>query len=222
MTVIRTIETSRESGFTLLELLVSIVILSLIVTISYSALMVGSRSWQGTANTIKENSTTRFAVEFIRKKIEQLYPIYWQDGVKRVLAFQGEEDGLKFIAPAPQGRETEEYYEYYITAVHEDMDKMSLMLYFEAHDPSEQDFKVSKESPYRKLLSGLTMVRYSYFGTLENSELLDWYNVWSDESKALPMLIKLEMVREDTETEESWLEIVVEPRSQLNLQGAMR
>jgi hypothetical protein len=176
--------------------------------------MVGSRSWQGTANTIKQNSTTRFAVEFIRKKIEQFYPIYWQDGVNRVLAFQGEEDGVKFIAPAPQGRETEEYYEYYITTEHEDMDKMSLLLFFEAHDPSEQGFKVSKESPYRKFLTDLTMVKFAYFGKIENSELLDWDSVWNEDSTTFPKLIKLEMVSEGKE--ESWFEIAVEPRSQIN------
>ena len=220
MTDIRTIEIGKESGFTLLELLVSIVILSLIVTISYSALMVGSRTWQGTADVIKENSTTRFAVQFIRKKIEQLYPISWNDGFKRLLAFQGEEDGLKFIAPAPQGRETEEYYEYYITTEQEDMDKSSLLLFFEAHDPSNQGFKVTRNSPYRKILSNLSMVKYSYYGSQENSELLEWYNVWDDEAKAYPMLIKLEMISEGKQ--DSWLEIAVEPRSQLNKQNITR
>jgi prepilin-type N-terminal cleavage/methylation domain-containing protein len=220
MTDIHTNETSRESGFTLLELLVSIVILSLIVTIAYSALTVGSRSWQGAAGTIKENSTIRFAVQFIRKKIEQIYPIYWKDGVKQVLAFQGEEDGVKFIAPAPQGRETVEYYEYYIATEQEDLDRLSLMLFFEAHDPSEQGFKVSRDSPHRKILPDLAMVRYTYFGSQENSEMLDWYHVWDDESKAYPMLIKLEMISVDKQ--ESWLEIAVEPRSQLNNQQSVR
>jgi prepilin-type N-terminal cleavage/methylation domain-containing protein len=215
MTDSLTVETRRETGFTLLELLVSIVILSLIVTIAYSALMVGSRAWQGTAGSINENSTARFAVQFIRKKIEQIYPLYWMDGTKRVLAFQGEEDGVRFIAPAPQGRETVEYYEYYFTTEQEDMDRVSLMLYFEAHDPSDQSFKVSKESPYRKILSGMTMGKFSYFGAQERNELFDWYDVWEDGSKAYPMLIKLEMVNEDNE--DSWFQIAVEPRSQLNV-----
>lgn len=204
----------------MLELLVSIVILSLIVTIAYSALTVGSRSWQGAAENIRENSTFRFAVQFIRKKIEQIYPIYWKDGVKQILAFQGEEDGVKFIAPAPQGRETEEYYEYYLATEQEGLDKVSLMLFFEPHDPSEQGFKVSKDSPYRTLLPDLAMVRYAYFGSQENSELLDWYQVWDDESKAYPMIVKLEMISEDKE--ESWLEILVEPRSQLDDQHSTR
>jgi prepilin-type N-terminal cleavage/methylation domain-containing protein len=220
MSDFRPIEPSRTSGFTLLELLVSIVILSLIVTISYSALMVGSRSWQGAASTIKENSTTRFALQFIRRKIEQMYPIYWKDGVKRVLAFQGDEDGVKFIAPAPQGRETVEYYEYYLATEQVGMDSVSLMLFFEAHDPSAQGFKVSKNSPSRKIIPVLTRVRYSYFGSQENDEFFDWYQVWDDDSKAYPALIKMEMLSEDEE--EPWLEIEVEPRSRLNLQNSIR
>ena len=214
MTDIHITETSRQSGFTLLELLVSIVILSLIVTISYSALMVGSRSWQGTANTIKDNSMMRFATQFIRKKIEQIYPIYWKDGVKQLLAFQGGEDGVKFIAPAPQGRETVEYYEYYIATEQEGMDRMSLVLFFEPHDPSVQGFEVSRKSPYRRILPDLTMVKFSYFGSQDNSEFVDWFNVWEDDSKAYPKLIRLEMFGK--EREESWLEIMVKPMSQLN------
>jgi hypothetical protein len=64
------------------------------------------------------------------------------------------------------------------------------------------------------------MVRYAYFGSQENSELLDWYQVWDDESKAYPMIVKLEMISEDKE--ESWLEILVEPRSQLDDQHSTR
>jgi prepilin-type N-terminal cleavage/methylation domain-containing protein len=211
--------TGRERGFTLLELLVSIVILTLIVTVSYSALMVGSRSWQGTASTIKDNATSRFAVQFIRNKIEQMYPIFWNDGRKRILAFQGEDDGVKFIAPAPQGRETQEYYEYYITTDLDEMENVMLLLYFEPHDPSSEAFKVSRKSPVRKLLSHLSMVKYSYFGSQRTRDLPDWHSVWNDDSVDYPMLFKLEMVGADEE--ETWLDIAVEPRSRLNTQGVL-
>ncbi len=209
--------TGKDLGFTLLELLVSIVILSLIITISYSALRLGSRTWQGTANIITKNSTTRFAEQFIRKKIEQIYPIYWNDGATRIIAFQGEEDGLKFIAPAPQGREVVEYYEYYVTNERQDDGSLSLLLYFEPHDPSKNGFKVTRNSPNRKILSRLDKVKYLYYGSQDKNSPLEWNDVWDDTTKTYPSIIKIEITSE--EKMESWLDIAVELRSKISLQN---
>lgn len=206
----------RELGFTLLELLVSIVILSLIITISYSAFQVGSRSWQASAKFISENSTIRFAEDFIRKKIEQLYPIYWNDGVQKRIAFLGEEDGVKFIAPAPQGREVEEYYEYYIVKQYIEHNELSLFLYFEPHDPSAQAFKVSKESPYRQIMSKLNSVEFFYYGSQGNNKEDDWNQVWEDTTPEFPSIVKISATSEDKR--EYWLDVTVEPRSEINSQ----
>jgi general secretion pathway protein J len=208
---------SKECGFTLLELLVSIVILSLIVTISYSALRVGSRSWQSTAKIISKNSASRFAEQFIRKKIEQIYPLYWSDNQKKSIAFQGDEEGLKFIAPAPQGRETVEYYEYYIAKERLEDGSLSLLLYFEPHDPSNKGFKVARNSPHRKILTQLETVKYLYYGVTENSRSFEWNDVWEDTSSTYPSMVKIEITSQGSM--EPSLDIAVEPRSKINMQN---
>jgi general secretion pathway protein J len=210
----------RPAGFTLLELLVSIVILSLIVTISYSALRVGSRSWQATTNIINTNSTSRFAVQFIRTKMEQLYPIYWLDGGRRLVAFQGEEDSVKFIAPAPQGREANEYFEYYLVTDTQDDGSLSLVLFFEPHDPSRQSFEVNRNSPYREILSNLEAVKYSYYGYQQKTKMQDWRENWEESSKDYPTLIKIEM--DSQEFMNKKIDIAVDIRSEINSNNIKR
>jgi general secretion pathway protein J len=209
---------TNNFGFTLLELLVSILLLSLIITIAYSALRVGSRTWEGTANVISENSKTRFALHFIRKKTEEIYPFFWKQGVKRKLAFEGSEEDLKFIGVAPLGRETNEYYEYHFKV--EEIDNIySIILYYEPHDPSADSFAVNEDSPNRLILDGLETVKFSYYGIQENNETLEWHDSWSDTAIGYPSLIQLNI--RDKGNDDSNLDVFIEPRAKIDLNRSL-
>ena len=207
----KTIVAKPQGGFTLLELIVAIVILALIVTIAYSALRVGSKTWESTAKTITENSTARFAVQFIRRKVEQIYPMNWGEGKSRSIAFLGNEDGVRFIAPAPQGRETLEYYEYYLATIKTDSDT-ALMLYYEPHDPSTDKFKVDKSSPYREILTHLESVQFRYFGKADKTKDAEWVESWNDDSAGFPSLLEIGTV--GIKGQSPTLDLIMEIRSQ--------
>jgi prepilin-type N-terminal cleavage/methylation domain-containing protein len=205
---------SKNRGFTLLELLVSILILSLILNIYYSAFRLGSITWEVTADTIRDNSTTRFALAFMRNKIEHIYPIVWENGIKKFIAFQGEEDGVKFIAPAPQGREVNEYFEYYL-ALEEGDNNASIKLYYELHDPSQSEFKVDNDSPSRLIISGLSSVKFSYYGSKNRNMDEEWNENWEDVVSVYPTLVKISMSK--SEDAESLQDLIVEIKSKIKL-----
>lgn len=89
---------ARAHGFTLLELLVAMIILSLIMTIAFSALRVGIKSWNLSAQRLNESADLRAAYRFIANKITHCYPMTWRTGQKEMPAFEGDAQGFKLIA----------------------------------------------------------------------------------------------------------------------------
>ncbi len=199
-------------GFTLLELLVSITILSLIITISYSALRLGTKSWDASIKNINKNSSSRSAIDLIKNKIEHIYPIYWKKNAKRVLAFQGDEESIKFIAPSPQGREVGEYFEY-LFVINKGLSHASIELFYEPHLPDDDDFFVSRDSPSREILNGLKAAKFAYYGAAENNSKDEWFAEWSDSFVSFPSAVQIIMDgQEETDID---MEFVIKLQSEL-------
>ncbi len=91
------------SGFTLLELLISMTILALIFMAILGAIRVGSKSWEGGELRAEENQRTRTLFDTLARELTMLYPlrIQAQDLDKDVIVFRGKSDSLEF-ATLPQ------------------------------------------------------------------------------------------------------------------------
>ncbi len=91
------------SGFTLLELLISMTILTLIFVAILGAIRVGSKSWEGGELRAEENQRTRTLFDSLARELTMLYPlrIPAQDVTKDVIVFRGKSDSLEF-ATLPQ------------------------------------------------------------------------------------------------------------------------
>ena len=88
-----------KGGFTLLELLISVAILSLIVMILGGAFRLVTRSWQKGEEEAEEFRKTRMVLDRIAEQMKSLYP-YWIDkGKKKMIAFQGQQHAIQFVSP---------------------------------------------------------------------------------------------------------------------------
>jgi general secretion pathway protein J len=200
-------------GFTLLELMVSITILSLIITISYSALRMGTRSWDASIQNIDKNTNIRSAIELIKNKVEQIYPMDWRVNGKQVIAFQGDREAVKFIAPSPQGRELGEYFEYFFV-IDKGMEDSKLMLYYEPHDPDVDEFLVNWESPNRVILDGLKGGSFAFFGKTSTNNQEEWSENWGEDSRTLPSAVQIILTGQEEQGIN--IDIVVKLRSELH------
>ncbi len=90
-------------GFTLLELLISMTILTLIFVAILGAIRIGSKSWEGGEQRAEENQRTRTLFDSLARELTMLYPlrIPAQDTTKDVIVFRGKSDSLEF-ATLPQ------------------------------------------------------------------------------------------------------------------------
>ena len=89
------------AGFTLLELLISLTILSLIFATILGAIQVGSKSWESGEQRVEENQRTRTLVDSLSRELAMIYPLRIQEQDRDVVVFHGQAESLNF-ATLPQ------------------------------------------------------------------------------------------------------------------------
>jgi prepilin-type N-terminal cleavage/methylation domain-containing protein len=90
-----------EQAFTLLELLISMTILSVIIVIILSGFHIGTRSWETGEQRVEKNQRLRIAAIQLREEIRSAFALKVKGMVDEIekpfSAFVGESDSLKFI-----------------------------------------------------------------------------------------------------------------------------
>jgi len=94
-----------EKGFTLLELLLSITILSLVLVTIYGTLNIGSRAWEKGERDIDKLQRMRVIMDFLSREIKSAYPYEVTpsevDTHKKFYAFEGKKDSISFVSTVP-------------------------------------------------------------------------------------------------------------------------
>lgn len=201
-----------ESGFTLLEVLVAVTILAAIMTSAFGALRVGARSWEAGVTRANETEALRTAADMLRRQFNQAIPLFWKEDDVERLAFVGEREQVRFIAPAPQRHGHAVLYEFTLSA-QQDGDSKRLMLSYMPYDPGAVKFQKPGPTHRSILLENLNSISLAYFGI--NSEPVSrrrpgtpasdspgWYPQWNSDAQQLPELIQLRL--ESSQPGEHW------------------
>ncbi|MDD5559773.1 prepilin-type N-terminal cleavage/methylation domain-containing protein [Candidatus Methylomirabilis sp.] len=89
------------SGFTLLEVLISLTILALIFVAVLGAIQIGVKSWESGEARAEESQRTRALVDALARDLTTIYPLRVKELDKDVTVFRGSSDSLTF-ATLPQ------------------------------------------------------------------------------------------------------------------------
>lgn len=96
---------SRQAGFTLVELLISMLILSLIIVISAGALRTGGRIWELSADAVSRAETRLAIRRVLRDQISRMAPLSGRfdrfDRAGERPLIEGTSDRIAFVAPLP-------------------------------------------------------------------------------------------------------------------------
>lgn len=90
----------RQAGFTLLELLVSLILLGLIVTLGQGGVRLGARTWETVGSQAEATGQSQMIRAFLLRELAQATPllVLRPDG-SRKLAYDGDSESLTFVAP---------------------------------------------------------------------------------------------------------------------------
>lgn len=181
----------RAAGFTLLEVMVAMVVLSLIVTTAFGALRMGERSWEAGLAQATETETLRSVTGFLQRQFNQVLPLIWTEDKDKTLAFVGDRDRLRFIGPSPQHHGATGLFEYTLT-VEQERGIARLVLYFQLHDPDFDGFQPQLGDRQRVLLiDDLKTAGFDYYGSTVADDPPQWHTQWRDDAEAFPELVRL-------------------------------
>lgn len=193
-TVVRrlTRASSAQSGFTLLEMLLSVALLSLIITLAYGSLRVAARASASGERLIERSEELRTTQGFIRRQLMQSMLTPYERPVDASAPhekrFEGSADAIRFVAPMPGylsrgGAHVQEL------ALVRDGRGYSLQFRFAQLNGFDPDQGIPSDVEPVVLMDGLADARFEFRRVIEN-QLSDWSSEW-EEPALLPTFVRL-------------------------------
>jgi general secretion pathway protein J len=189
-------------GFTLIEIMIALTLLSMILLLLFASLHTVNRSWQSGLEKIDKNDEIRLVSDFIRRQITQTVPLLWinQDG--RRLVFHGEQNELTFTSTLPSHRGGGGLYFMTLKVNNTGKSKQLDLNYYGANpgispfDPPPVD-----EQTHVLLLENIDAINFDYYGQDNPDDDPKWHDNWQNK-ETLPKLVRLSI--HQTEPERSW------------------
>lgn len=169
----------RSVGFTLVELLLALTLMSMLLALAYGGLRAATRAADRGQTILEDSSRIRMAHQFVHKQLNQALPLAFaqnEDGTERTV-FLGEADRIRFVAPMPGylgfgGPQVQEL------AIVRGEDSLELVLSHALLQGFEEGLLY--ERPPILLLEDIDSASFSFLGLDEEGELAGWSSTWQD------------------------------------------
>ncbi len=188
----------RRNGFTLIEVLIAMTLLSVMVVLLFSSLRIAAESWNAGETKVAEVNTKAVVYQFFKRHLTTIRPLPMLDNQQNYQpenqqAFQGLPQSLRFVAGLPAASA-----------------RKGLQLFQIALDPSNNSTLLVTLTPYREtdpdvvlepvkpevLLEHVAGLKFSYFGKIEDIAEAQWRDEWRVADRP-PSLIKVSIQLED-------------------------
>lgn len=187
-----------QRGFTLIEVLVAVLLLSLLLAGAWGGIHTATRAIRSGDAMIERMNRLRVTQEFLRRQISHIMPLsFGQDkATGQGYLFEGEKDFMRFVAPMPgylsKGGA-------YVQTLELSRGGRGELLFTDrmlnGFDLDEMD---GSDAEPVLLIDGIARGHFEYRGLDEQGELEDWEDTWEDPSK-LPLMVRIVMdMREDS------------------------
>jgi general secretion pathway protein J len=190
-----------EAGFTVVELMVAVALLSILGVVVLNVLQIGISSWTQSVQHSERSDEDDLTSGLLRRLLAEAYPHYLSTGARPRADFAGTLVSLSFLAsgPAVLGRKGRWRFTLSVADVG-GQSAMTLAARPELAAPNEDVIK-------RTLLSNVRSIAFAYFGSLSGHRDASWHNQWLDQP-VLPRLIRLRVQRRNAEP---WTDFTIAP-----------
>jgi len=181
----------KSRGFTLVELLLAISLMSMLMALAYGGLHASTRAADRGRQILEESSRIRMAHQFVRKQLNQMIPLVFLEGdvPEERTVFEGSSEKIRFVGPMPGylgfgGPQVQEF------AFERSDDGLVLVV---SH-ALLQGFEEANlyERAAIPLIGRIEHAQFQFLGVDEQGELAGWTSVW-DQPSVLPLAVSLEI-----------------------------
>jgi prepilin-type N-terminal cleavage/methylation domain-containing protein len=181
---------ARQSGFTLLEFLIAITILTLFMTASLGAIRIASKSWAAGQERADLTEEMRSVTDFLRRQFAQMPPLKIGEGKDQRLTFSAGETGLRFVAPGPQYSFGAGLFVFTLAGEKVDGNE-SLTLRYAPFDPDSERLVQPASSKAIILAWGFEEISFQYYGSQTEKEPPAWHSLWNADADYYPLAVRI-------------------------------
>jgi len=188
---------SSTTGFTLIEVIVTLTVLSFILLIIFGAFRLGISAWERGESTKEEYQKVRIITQLISQQIKSIVPykIKTEKAEGDYLAFEGKGHSLKFVSTLSMKAKQPEGFVYAIYEFKEGGKEGGRLILYEQRALNRDFFEEEpKEEQGISLLEGISNVRFEYYQEedLTKNRKEEWVEEWNTkEEKALPKAFRM-------------------------------
>jgi len=188
----------KSGGFTLLEMLMSVVLLALLLAGAYGGIQTSVRAMHSGEHIIDRVDRMRTAQEFVRHQLSRIMPLpYEQTLDNNNYVFEGDRAFMRFVAPMPG------YLSHggpYVQTLALTRGDDGLRLVFSGAMLNGFDAKQEKAAEHDPvvLLDHIRDGGFAYRKLDEQGQLTQWSSSWDDPG-VTPLMIQIELVMQNGE-----------------------
>lgn len=183
----------RATGFTLVELLLAITLMSILLGLTYSGLRAATQSSQRGEVLLAAGGELRASHQFIRRQLNQMLPLSFAETDETQplrIVFQGDASHIQFVAPMPGYLGSGGPQVQLIEVVRGDNDESVVQFSHALLQGYTEDRLYDREPVI--LLEGISSAGFEFLGKDEEGELTGWTTVW-DMEETLPVAVRLDL-----------------------------
>lgn len=199
----------EQRGFTLIEVLIGLVLLSIMLSLLFGSIRMGARIWEAGETRAAELDRILVVQNFLRRQLTTVRPILDDlNSGEATFSFSGSADSLQFVSDLPSSAHRKGLHLFNLELADDD-DSNVLIVKLKAFYPPLDGAEAAIEDV--RLISGVDSVVYSYFGVEDFTEKPAdgrWTEEWQDK-EFLPFLIKIEIHMQNGR---DWPALLVEPK----------
>lgn len=182
----------RQAGFTLLEIIVVMTMLSLIMVMIYGGIQSSRKISAKGLKRINASNEIRVVSELIRRQVSRILPMAFKQVDDEFVIFEGDANHIMYVSPMPGYLGNGGPHVQLIEIVNGKGGKILQFSHWLMSDSLEEDaFDNSDQEPV-VLLENIQDAEFSFVKLDEEGELGDWENQW-DEPETTPLMVKLDV-----------------------------
>jgi general secretion pathway protein J len=196
----------RLSGFTLVELLLAITLMSILLGLTYTGLRAAARSSERGEIILAAGGEMRASHQFVRRQINQMLPLSFAvtDDINAVrIVFVGDANHIQYVAPMP-GYLGSGGPQVQLLELASDNEGNVLQFSHALLQGYEEGLLFERDPVI--LLENVESAGFEFLGQDEDGEVTGWVSSW-DKPDILPVAVRLNLAFSD-ETQMLWPDLV--------------
>jgi prepilin-type N-terminal cleavage/methylation domain-containing protein len=195
----------KQRGFTLLEMLISLMLVSLLFLALFASFNTIARGWDAADTRMNKTEDMRLITDFLRRQLGQAMVVRIKgEKEERVYAFEGTATSLRYAAPLQPLQHQGGVFLIELNVVASKDGKKLEMLYA-PYRPELTWEEAFKDAEPVLVFDGLKDASFEYFGAEKEGEDPDWASDWEEQPR-FPDMLKLTLA----DQERTWPEMLVD------------